>query len=421
MLNVGAALAAYYNEIDPFAAQWLRNLIAAGHIAAGDVDERSIVDVQPDDLRGYDQCHFFAGIGIWSLALRLAGWPDDRPVWTGSCPCPPFSAAGKRQACPCCASRLLVWCPRRTGYAICSDCGHAWLADARHLWPELWRLIAVCRPPRVFGEQVASSEGLVWLSGVRGSLEICRYAVGASDIPAAGCGAPHIRQRLFWVADAHGWQPREAGAVQPGGQHGQQPQDRGADGGMGDAEGAGPQGQRRQYRAAQDGRGGQLGYAMQAGRSGGSGEAHGLDHADSSRCQSEGIGAEGQARDEARLRGPECGRPHGGMAVTDYAQRWPLNVTGQDGRDGPDGGREETHCQPGARSEVLWPSIPILCDDGKARRVPCDEEGRIEPALFPLAHAGTVRNRVGLLRGSGNAISPFPAAEFIAAMDDIYA
>ena len=38
-------LAAYYNEIDPFAAQWLRNLIAGGHIAPGEVDERSIEDV----------------------------------------------------------------------------------------------------------------------------------------------------------------------------------------------------------------------------------------------------------------------------------------------------------------------------------------------------------------------------------------
>jgi hypothetical protein len=74
----------YYNELDPYAAQWLRNLIAAGHIAPGDVDERSIEDVRPDDLVGYGQCHFFAGIGGWSRALRLAGIPDDYPVWTGS-------------------------------------------------------------------------------------------------------------------------------------------------------------------------------------------------------------------------------------------------------------------------------------------------------------------------------------------------
>ena len=48
---------AYYNEIDEFVAQWLRNLIAAGHIAPGDVDTRSIEDVKPDDLRPYTQCH----------------------------------------------------------------------------------------------------------------------------------------------------------------------------------------------------------------------------------------------------------------------------------------------------------------------------------------------------------------------------
>lgn len=404
---------AYYNEIDPFAAAWLRNLIAEGLIAPGDVDERSIEDVQADDLEGYEQCHFFAGIGIWSLALRLAGWPDDRPVWTGSCPCPPFSAAGKRQKCPCCESRLLVWCPRRTGYAICADCDHAWLADARHLWPEMWRLIAIRRPARVFGEQVASSEGLVWLAGVRGSLEICGYAVGASDIPVAGCGAPHIRQRLFWVADADGWQPGEAGALQPGGEHRQQPQDGSADVGMGNAEGQGPQGQRRQRRAPNEGRGRFAGPAMQAGR-------------------------------------PGAGEGNHGLADPEHALGRPLGIAGEDGLDGPHGGREEAHGEPGACGEVrrladsdgerrdgeqvrvqpgeprrqgaqaagcggdLWLSIAITCDDGKVRRVPCDEEGRIEPALFPLADAGTVRNRVGLLRGSGNAISPFPAAEFIA-------
>jgi len=90
-----SATDSYYNEIDPYAAQWLRNLIEAGHIARGVVDTRSIVDVRADDIRGFTQAHFFAGIGGWSLAARLAGWPDDRPVWTGSCPCQGFSAAGK--------------------------------------------------------------------------------------------------------------------------------------------------------------------------------------------------------------------------------------------------------------------------------------------------------------------------------------
>ena len=89
-------MSAYYNEIDPFAAQWLRELIKAGHIALGEVDTRSIENVAADDLAGFTQCHFFAGIGTWSYALRCAGWPDDRPVWTGSCPCQPFSSA--RQA-----------------------------------------------------------------------------------------------------------------------------------------------------------------------------------------------------------------------------------------------------------------------------------------------------------------------------------
>ena len=87
-------MAAYYNEIDPYAVHWLRNLITAGHISNGIVDERSIVDVEASDLSGFTQCHFFAGLGGWSYGLRLAGWPDSRPVWTGSPPCQPFSVAG---------------------------------------------------------------------------------------------------------------------------------------------------------------------------------------------------------------------------------------------------------------------------------------------------------------------------------------
>ena len=65
-------MTAFYNEIDPYAAAWLRNLIAAGHIAPGVVDERSIEDINPEELLGYTQCHFFSGIGVWSYALRRA-------------------------------------------------------------------------------------------------------------------------------------------------------------------------------------------------------------------------------------------------------------------------------------------------------------------------------------------------------------
>ncbi|NKD66672.1 DNA cytosine methyltransferase [Haematospirillum jordaniae] len=165
-------MTAWYNEIDPYAAQWLRNLIAAGCIAPGVVDERNILDVRPDELAGFTQCHFFAGIGVWSHALRLAGWPDSRPVWTGSCPCQPFSTAG-----------------RGPGFA-----------DERHLWPFWFHLVDQCRPSVVFGEQVEAAIGHGWLDLVYSDLEGAGYAFAPVGIPAAGVGAPHIRQRLWFIA-----------------------------------------------------------------------------------------------------------------------------------------------------------------------------------------------------------------------------
>lgn len=190
----------YYNEFDPFSAAWLRLLIKNRHIPNGYVDERDIRDVKPSDLKGYAQCHFFAGVGGWSKALDLAGWPRDRPVWTGSCPCPPFSSAGKGQTCPDCGSKRNLPHPSKTGFFICLDCGCNRHADERHLWPEFSRLIRECAPPTVFGEQVASKDGRTWLDVVQADLQNSRYATVGADICAAGVGAPQIRQRLWFGA-----------------------------------------------------------------------------------------------------------------------------------------------------------------------------------------------------------------------------
>lgn len=162
---------AYYNENDEHAAAWLRELISRKLIMAGEVDTRSITDVQPADLRPFVRCHFFAGIGGWDLALRLAGWPDDRPVWTGSCPCQPFANIGLQLG----------------------------FLDERHLWPAFFGLIRERRPERVFGEQVADAIGKGWLDGVSADLEGENYACGATVLGAHSVGAPHIRQRLYWV------------------------------------------------------------------------------------------------------------------------------------------------------------------------------------------------------------------------------
>ena len=162
----------YYNEWDKGAAAWLRELIKQGHIPFGVVDERSITEVKPEDLDGFTQCHFFAGIGGWPLALRLAGVPEDAPIWTGSPPCQPFSAAG-----------------RQLGQF-----------DPRHLAPVFLDLISECRPPVLFGEQVAPAIAKSWMCDLQTHLEGEDYAVGFAVLPACGVGAPHKRDRLFFGA-----------------------------------------------------------------------------------------------------------------------------------------------------------------------------------------------------------------------------
>ena len=333
---------AYYNEHEPYAAQWLRNLIAAGHIAPGDVDERDIQDVTPDDLTGYTQCHFFAGIGGWSYALRQACWPDDRPVWTGSCPCQPLSSAGQQKGA----------------------------ADERHLWPAFFELIAECHPPTAFGEQVGSRLGREWMSGVRLDLESVAYAVGGADLPAASLGAPHIRQRLWWVAHAkHDGSPSEQQSFRTEDKGRlQQSQRCGAAGGLGDARhsaqlplGAVSEG----TDATEPERGtGRLADA-DVGRS----------HQDARwRCD-EGSEMEGPW-DDGRLGGLGDAAPHGRVEERQDT-----------------GGRCERSATQGREQRPWDDSRLIPCADARARRIP-------QSRIFPLADG--VPGRTGSTTGGSS-------------------
>lgn len=428
---------AYYNEFDPGAAAWLRNLISMGLIADGDVDERSILDVRPDDLRGYTQCHFFAGIGGWSEALRLAGWGDTSPVWTGSPPCQPFSVAGK---------------------GLSRD-------DPRHLAPHFVSLVRACRPAVLFGEQVASSDVFgkapkragkgaaiapdwAWLDDLSDRLEAAHYAVGASDIPAAGIHAPNIRQRTFFgaldgLADAHcgiGRQGREIGR-------------RGDQGGDADAwPGSGGNVIARRLADTDDtgleGRGGMLGgrgerASGQGGLAGGLGNASGIgpgsrrngDHGGNDREQ---FAAAREGDRMAHTSGATSKRDARGLS----GEEAQINRARQfDGRE-PDGyrdGRAACGSSSGSPLESFWRDPDwLFCRDALWRPV--------EPGTFPLAHGlpagmGVLspedRRLAGLaglsqqslkaakqyrkeaLRGYGNAINPHAAAEFIRAFDAV--
>ncbi|WP_367178913.1 DNA cytosine methyltransferase [uncultured Mailhella sp.] len=329
-------MSAYYNEIDPFAAAWLRELIKAGHIAPGEVDTRSIEDVVPSDLAGFRQCHFFAGIGVWSYALRCAGWPDDRPVWTGSCPCQPFSAAGKRKG----------------------------TSDERHLWPAFFHLISQCRPVTIFGEQVASRDGLAWFDLVSSDLEGAGYACGAVDTCAAGFGAPHIRQRLYWVAYADHELRYSGGENREG----------------------------RRNESSNVRIVGRLGNPSFCG--------NGAFHRQS--CTG--------------VRSQKSTGGHGfsdglGNTVRTGLEGLVGHVHGRSGRQKQDGSASTAGRNDGTMpTDVFWRNADwLLCRDGTWRPV--------EPGSCPLAHGTT--SRVGRLRGYGNAIVAPQAEAFIRTFMDI--
>lgn len=141
-----------------------------------------------------------------------AGW-QDRTILTAGFPCQPFSVAGRR----------------------------AGADDDRYLWPETLRVIAEVRPAWVIGENVAGILSMVqpvsvveMASGTDAFGEaydmytersefiaerICQdlegigYSVIPFVIPACAVGAPHRRDRIWFVAhsDRVGWQRRCSG------------------------------------------------------------------------------------------------------------------------------------------------------------------------------------------------------------------
>jgi DNA (cytosine-5)-methyltransferase 1 len=403
----------YYNDNDPKAAAWLKELIKAGLIPPGDVDERSIKDVTGNDLKGYTQVHMFAGIGGWAEALRIAGVNPNEPLWTGSCPCQPFSCAGQGKG----------------------------EKDERHLWPEFFRLIRERKPPLVFGEQVESAEvvgtqleasfivavqrgdyaranklakRLVtsksfhyhkrWLDGVRSDLETEGYSFGFAILGAHSAGAPHIRQRLYWVADSSsggGYIRRGTSQKRLGNCRGEEKTERG--GVQSKTSGLCLVGRLDDPKSIRRG----ILYSENIGET--DGEINSF--ANSSDCQL--FGMDNPISDRRRTSGNDNGKHDreqldadvniGGVVYSD-GERWPSRI--------PASGAEWTDGSGSTSQTNFWTdSIWLPCRDGKARRISPKRE------IFPLAHG--LPGRVGILRGAGNAICPQTAAAFIESFFEI--
>jgi DNA (cytosine-5)-methyltransferase 1 len=376
----------WYNDNDPNCCVWLRELIKAERLPEGDVDGHSIHEIADQEVREYRQAHFFAGIGGWPYALRLAEWPEDREVWTGSCPCQSFSVAGKREG----------------------------QKDPRHLWPAWFKLIRNCRPPTIFGEQVEGAIGHGWLDDVFADLEGEGYACGAAVLGAHSVGAPHRRQRIFWAADAD----RTVFSGQPSaGKQQAVEQNSGPRSRLADA------GHARMRRSA--GRPEETGREPR-GSLAGSSNAGGLADAEYSKRRPVGESRQddGRGRDAGR---PEacCGPGACGeiRALADDMREEQVRTAAQSaGTRGARGRLARRGCKT-FWSGAVWGG----CKDGKLRA--------IEPGIFPLAHGlprGLVPSgdpgesyanevaeaRTMRLKGYGNAIVPQVAAEFIGAFLD---
>lgn len=376
---MSAKATALYNEIDDYAADWLENLVEAGHIAPGRVDRRSIVDLKPEDVAGAGQRHFFAGIGVWSHALRLAGWPDDLGVWTGSCPCQPFSTAGRKRG----------------------------TSDERHLWPEWFRLIRECHPDVVLGEQVSSPDALKWLDAVCADLEGIGYAVGAISTNAASVGAPHIRQRIYFVAVrvASDQLALTGGERREG--FGLHLRERGSQSTVAETRGGSEAlslSPERELGNSCESRGWRHSGAIPDAQAEGSSEREGT------RRVADVAVAAGDARlvaddDDERRGSRRAGEADGGPEAEPSGCGPDLAVA------------EPTGPVNGFWAECDW----IPCSDGKSRPV--------EPGTFPLAHGAPTRvgrdgaletqPRAARLKGYGNAIVDPLAAEFVRCVMDV--
>lgn len=175
----------YYNELDPKCCALLRYQIEQGNLPPGYVDERSITNVETEELKEYKQIHLFAGIGGFPFGFKLAGLPDNISICTGGFPCQDLSNAGRRKGLA----------GKRSG-----------------LWFEFLRVIGKTRPEWVVIENVAgllSSNSGRDMAIVLSGLGQCGYWWAYRVLDSQFFGVPQRRRRVFIVASTRKFAPQE--------------------------------------------------------------------------------------------------------------------------------------------------------------------------------------------------------------------